>query len=77
MSHVCQHGAVPCNTWILVRRSTSEALAEVGEDNPVLARINQARVEMLRPCQYLPRLSHREGAGPAGRCAVAEVLGEV
>jgi len=53
----CQHG-VPCNTWILVRRETGEAVAET-DNEALLARVNPERLEVLRPCQYLPRLNTR------------------
>lgn len=56
MESQCQHG-VPCNSWIVVRRSDGEAVLEMYRDS-LVAKLSPA-FEALRPCVYLPRLNQR------------------
>jgi hypothetical protein len=50
----CSHG-VPCNSWIVVRKDTGEAVREIYSDS-LVAKLKPC-FEALRPCVYLPKLN--------------------
>lgn len=55
----CNHGGVPCASWIVIRRSTGAILCELYDCNPALRWLNPEKVELLRPCVHLARFNAR------------------